>query len=130
MYVCFRFFSQYHNAVSTRVTELASEDLEANEIVSLLTWVLNTYKRYSDKLLWDIHHFKDRTFLVPSAQVKFLRLSYAVSGDLGFAFVVSCGETVAVQINLLNFDSASVFLIISKSSQSRLNNPVVLQTGT
>ncbi|XP_070700627.1 exocyst complex component 3 [Pempheris klunzingeri] len=39
-----RFFSHYHNAVSTRVKELASEDLEANEIVSLLTWVLNTYK--------------------------------------------------------------------------------------
>lgn len=43
-----RFFSLYHNAVSTRVKELASEDLEANEIVSLLTWVLNTYKRYTD----------------------------------------------------------------------------------
>uniref|UniRef100_G3PPP9 Exocyst complex component 3 n=1 Tax=Gasterosteus aculeatus aculeatus TaxID=481459 RepID=G3PPP9_GASAC len=39
-----RFFSLYHNAVSTRVTELAAEDLEANEIVSMLTWVLNTYK--------------------------------------------------------------------------------------
>lgn len=39
-----RFFSLYHNAVSSRVTELAAEDLEANEIVSLLTWVLNTYK--------------------------------------------------------------------------------------
>ncbi|KAK9539561.1 hypothetical protein VZT92_004660 [Zoarces viviparus] len=39
-----RFFSLYHNAVSTRVKELASEDLEANEIVPLLTWVLNTYK--------------------------------------------------------------------------------------
>ncbi|XP_027876657.1 exocyst complex component 3 isoform X2 [Xiphophorus couchianus] len=39
-----RFFSLYHNAVSTRVKELAWEDLEANEIVSLLTWVLNTYK--------------------------------------------------------------------------------------
>ncbi|XP_039999365.1 exocyst complex component 3 isoform X1 [Xiphias gladius] len=39
-----RFFSLYHNAVSTRVKELAVEDLEANEIVSLLTWVLNTYK--------------------------------------------------------------------------------------
>ncbi|XP_051943698.1 exocyst complex component 3 [Hippocampus zosterae] len=39
-----RFFSLYHNAVSTRVQELASEDLEANEIVSMLTWVLNTYK--------------------------------------------------------------------------------------
>ncbi|MED6264393.1 Exocyst complex component 3 [Characodon lateralis] len=39
-----RFFSLYHNAVSTRVKELTLEDLEANEIVSLLTWVLNTYK--------------------------------------------------------------------------------------
>uniref|UniRef100_A0A4W6DWS3 Exocyst complex component 3 n=1 Tax=Lates calcarifer TaxID=8187 RepID=A0A4W6DWS3_LATCA len=38
------FNSLYHNAVSIRVKELAAEDLEANEIVSLLTWVLNTYK--------------------------------------------------------------------------------------
>ncbi|KAF3858948.1 hypothetical protein F7725_012149 [Dissostichus mawsoni] len=39
-----RFFGLYHNAVSSRVKELAAEDLEANEIVSMLTWVLNTYK--------------------------------------------------------------------------------------
>ncbi|XP_074508324.1 exocyst complex component 3 [Sebastes fasciatus] len=39
-----RFFGLYHNAVSCRVKELAAEDLEANEIVSMLTWVLNTYK--------------------------------------------------------------------------------------
>lgn len=39
-----RFFSLYHGAVSSRVTELSAEELEANEIVSLLTWVLNTYK--------------------------------------------------------------------------------------
>uniref|UniRef100_A0A8C7GQN6 Exocyst complex component 3 n=1 Tax=Oncorhynchus kisutch TaxID=8019 RepID=A0A8C7GQN6_ONCKI len=39
-----RFLKLYHNAVSMRVQELAAEDLEANEIVSLLTWVLNTYK--------------------------------------------------------------------------------------
>lgn len=45
MFLWSRFFSLYHNAVSTRVKELAWEDLEANEIVSLLTWVLNTYKR-------------------------------------------------------------------------------------
>lgn len=44
--VCGRFFGLYHYAVSSRVKELAFEDLEANEIVSLLTWVLNTYKRY------------------------------------------------------------------------------------
>lgn len=46
MFVSLRFFSLYHNAVSSRVKELAFEDLEANEIVSILTWVLNTYKRY------------------------------------------------------------------------------------
>lgn len=34
----------YHQALCARIQELASEDLEANEIVSLLTWVLNTYK--------------------------------------------------------------------------------------
>ena len=39
-----RLLSMYHQALSTRMQELAAEDLEANEIVSLLTWVLNTYK--------------------------------------------------------------------------------------
>ncbi|KAM6948457.1 exocyst complex component 3 [Aplochiton taeniatus] len=39
-----RFFRLYHGAVSARIQELSTEDLEANEIVSLLTWVLNTYK--------------------------------------------------------------------------------------
>ncbi|KAK2868284.1 hypothetical protein Q7C36_000155 [Tachysurus vachellii] len=38
------FLDLYHKAVSSRVQELAEDDLEPNEIVSLLTWVLNTYK--------------------------------------------------------------------------------------
>ncbi|XP_062373374.1 exocyst complex component 3 [Sardina pilchardus] len=37
------FFHNYHAAVAANVRELAAGDLEANEIVSLLTWVLNTY---------------------------------------------------------------------------------------
>ncbi|XP_023689304.2 exocyst complex component 3-like [Paramormyrops kingsleyae] len=38
------FFNLYHRGVSACVQELAAEELESNEIVSLLTWVLNTYK--------------------------------------------------------------------------------------
>lgn len=38
-----RLLRMYHQALSARMQELAAEDLEANEIVSLLTWVLNTY---------------------------------------------------------------------------------------
>ncbi|KAJ8277735.1 hypothetical protein GJAV_G00079290 [Gymnothorax javanicus] len=38
------FYDLYHRSLSNRMQELANEDLEANEIVSLLTWVLNTYK--------------------------------------------------------------------------------------
>ncbi|KAJ8406930.1 hypothetical protein AAFF_G00292060 [Aldrovandia affinis] len=38
------FFNLYHRALSARMQELTAEDLEANEIVSLLTWVLHTYK--------------------------------------------------------------------------------------
>ncbi|XP_048859399.1 exocyst complex component 3-like isoform X1 [Brienomyrus brachyistius] len=45
------FFDLYHRAVSVRVQELAAEELEANEIVTLLTWVLNTYS--SDEMMGD-----------------------------------------------------------------------------
>ncbi|XP_029445801.1 exocyst complex component 3 [Rhinatrema bivittatum] len=39
-----KFLGLYHQALASRIQELAAEDLEANEIVSLLTWVLNTYQ--------------------------------------------------------------------------------------
>ncbi|XP_019395577.1 PREDICTED: exocyst complex component 3 [Crocodylus porosus] len=39
-----KLLNMYHQALSMRMQELASEDLEANEIVTLLTWVLSTYK--------------------------------------------------------------------------------------
>ncbi|XP_005999796.1 exocyst complex component 3 [Latimeria chalumnae] len=42
-------FGLYHEALSAHIQELAAENLEANEIVSLLTWVLNTYK--SDEMM-------------------------------------------------------------------------------
>ncbi|XP_044309193.1 exocyst complex component 3 isoform X1 [Varanus komodoensis] len=38
------FLGMYQKALFLRMQELSSENLEANEIVSLLTWVLNTYK--------------------------------------------------------------------------------------
>lgn len=40
-----KLLNMYHQALSMRMQELASEDLEANEIVTFLTWVLSTYKR-------------------------------------------------------------------------------------
>ncbi|CAH2283730.1 exocyst complex component 3 [Pelobates cultripes] len=54
----------YHQALSSRIQELASEELEANEIVSLLTWVLNTYQ--SSDMMGNID-------LVPEVDVKSVR---------------------------------------------------------
>ncbi|XP_077347999.1 exocyst complex component 3 isoform X2 [Lithobates pipiens] len=54
----------YHYALSSRIQELASEELEANEIVSILTWVLNTY--HSSEMMGNIE-------LVPEVDVKLLK---------------------------------------------------------
>ncbi|KAM5158413.1 exocyst complex component 3 [Mantella aurantiaca] len=54
----------YHNALSSRIQELASEELEANEIVSILTWVLNTY--HSSEMMGNLE-------LVPEVDVKLLK---------------------------------------------------------
>nr|XP_033785595.1 exocyst complex component 3 isoform X2 [Geotrypetes seraphini] len=39
-----KFLDLYHQSLALRIQELAAEELEANEIVTLLTWVLNTYQ--------------------------------------------------------------------------------------
>ncbi|CAJ0932463.1 unnamed protein product [Ranitomeya imitator] len=54
----------YHQALSSRIQELASEDLEANEIVSLLTWVLNTYN--SSEMMGNVD-------LIPEVDVKTMK---------------------------------------------------------
>ncbi|XP_056376822.1 exocyst complex component 3 [Hyla sarda] len=54
----------YHLALSSRIQELASEDLEANEIVSLLTWVLNTY--HSSEMMGNVD-------LIPEVDVKTMK---------------------------------------------------------
>ncbi|XP_072268037.1 exocyst complex component 3 isoform X2 [Pyxicephalus adspersus] len=54
----------YHSALASRIQELASEDLEANEIVSILTWVLNTY--CSSEMMGNID-------LVPEVDVTLLK---------------------------------------------------------
>uniref|UniRef100_A0A673KXY9 Exocyst complex component 3-like n=1 Tax=Sinocyclocheilus rhinocerous TaxID=307959 RepID=A0A673KXY9_9TELE len=65
------FFDLYHKSVSARVQELAAEDLEANEIVSLLTWVLNTYKRYREEAInYKEEHLKDRQ--LPQCYVQYM----------------------------------------------------------
>ncbi|XP_026558141.1 exocyst complex component 3 isoform X2 [Pseudonaja textilis] len=65
----------YHQALSLRMQDLASEDLEANEIVSLLTWVLNTYK--SEEMMGNLE-------LAPELEVNFLQplLSQDVVNEL------------------------------------------------
>ncbi|XP_016309220.1 exocyst complex component 3-like [Sinocyclocheilus anshuiensis] len=66
------FFDLYHKSVSARVQELAAEDLEANEIVSLLTWVLNTYKRWyrEEAINYKEEHLKDRQ--LPQCYVQYM----------------------------------------------------------
>ncbi|XP_053570369.1 exocyst complex component 3 isoform X2 [Bombina bombina] len=54
----------YHQALSSRIQELAIEELEANEIVSLLTWVLNTYQ--SSDMMGNID-------LIPEVDVKSMK---------------------------------------------------------
>uniref|UniRef100_A0A2D4IGR7 Exocyst complex component 3 n=4 Tax=Micrurus TaxID=8634 RepID=A0A2D4IGR7_MICLE len=70
-----RLLCMYHKALSLRMQDLASEDLEANEIVSLLTWVLNTYK--SEEMMGNLE-------LAPELEVNFLQplLSQDVVNEL------------------------------------------------
>ncbi|XP_034272287.1 exocyst complex component 3 [Pantherophis guttatus] len=70
-----RLLCMYHQALSLRMQDLASEDLEANEIVSLLTWVLNTYK--SEEMMGNLE-------LAPELEVNFLQplLSQDVVNEL------------------------------------------------
>lgn len=115
--------------MSSRVKELAAEDLEANEIVSLLTWVLNTYKRYTHTYtslciwssFWDICQFRD-------AQTKGLLVTFSSTDVSSIVKSSMCKHLICGDLCKVLNNESRLGQHFTKMSSSTYRIPAVSQT--